>query len=757
MPRWHISPQTLEAAGRWRDRCLVDDGSILSDKRLWTGETLAHLDRHFLQNLETGEGTFLSKLEAQLDGAPPAAKQLAAEMLWILYLSMHESSMRGTTKRIQIKQVWEWSGEALPDNPRELGELLEHGVANPGPGFQTNRWREFALCIELGQNWKRLPQVERRRLVDDPWGFAAWLDSVPGATVRQFRHMLLYLLFPDHFERVMTSGHKEEITRTLLNRFGMVARRVNFKDRVAVDRTLHDLRPRLEAEFPNARVDFYEPPVQELWRKPATSGGASGGGRTADEAQADTDVAAWADKRFGGARVWVIAPGEVARLWDEFQRESMAAIGWDFLGDLSEYASYEEVYAEIQAEVGGNPTNSARACWQFSRDMRPGDFVVAKRGRRGLLGYGRIRGEYRFDEDRAEYQHVRGVTWERKGDWELPHEHSMVVKTLTEYTPYPEWLHAAFGLMDGAERPGPDPQPDDPGEPIPFTVDDALEKLFLTREQFTGVLDTLARKKNLILEGAPGVGKTFVARRIAWALLKEKENARVEMVQFHQSYAYEDFVQGWRPTEQGGFELRNGTFHRFCRRAAARPQHDYVFIIDEINRGNLSKIFGELMMLIEHDKRGEDYAVQLTYSKADDERFFVPPNVYLLGMMNTADRSLALVDYALRRRFAFVRLRPAFTSDAFAEYMTKVGVSEEVLDRIVSRMTELNREIARDAANLGPGFEIGHSFFVPGEDEEEADAAWFERVIRQEIEPLLQEYWLGDPARVERRVAELLA
>ena len=189
-----------------------------------------------------------------------------------------------------------------------------------------------------------------------------------------------------------------------------------------------------------------------------------------------------------------------------------------------------------------------------------------------------------------------------------------------------------------------------------------------------------------------------------------RDPSRVRTVQFHQSYSHEDFVQGYRPSGDG-LALQQGVFLEFCEKALADPNELYVFTIDEINRGNLSKIFGELMLLIEPDKRSPEWATKLAYAPAAEERFYVPPNVYLLGMMNTADRSLSLVDYALRRRFAFVTLRPEYGSNKFRQHLLEKGVGAELADRIIERMTSVNEEIAADQTNLGPGFCIGHSFF----------------------------------------------
>lgn len=235
-----------------------------------------------------------------------------------------------------------------------------------------------------------------------------------------------------------------------------------------------------------------------------------------------------------------------------------------------------------------------------------------------------------------------------------------------------------------------------------------------------------------------------------------QDHRRVQMVQFHQSYAYEDFIQGWRPAGNG-FALRNGVFYSFCRRAEAdRADRPYVFIIDEINRGNLSKVFGELMMLIEADKRGREFEIPLTYSSSESDRFSVPENVYIIGLMNTADRSLAMVDYALRRRFGFVTLKPAFDNPRFREWLATRGADPTLVALIIDRVNTLNGAILKDDKNLGAGFEIGHSFFCPQGTEVSLDERWFREVIDAEIAPLLREYCFDDPKKAEQWINQLL-
>ncbi len=285
------------------------------------------------------------------------------------------------------------------------------------------------------------------------------------------------------------------------------------------------------------------------------------------------------------------------------------------------------------------------------------------------------------------------------------------------------------------------------GTKVIYSYDSDPEKPFIPLSEFKQTIELLKRKKNIILQGPPGVGKTFIARKIAYEIMGYKNDANIEMVQFHQSFSYEDFIQGLRPDSKGGFKLTNGVFYTFCQKAHAHPDRQFFFIIDEINRGNLSKIFGELMMLIEHDKRKEKFALKLTYADDELDRFYIPENLHIIGTMNTADRSLAIVDYALRRRFAFITLRPDF-GEAFKTFLKTKKLSDYLIAHIVNTMKQINDEIQRDI-NLGAGFLIGHSYFCtyPGIIDEKS---WFNEVVAFELKPLLEEIWFDDPDRVKR-------
>jgi len=595
-------------------------------------------------------------------------------------------------------------------------------------------------------------------------------------------------------------------------------------------------------------------------------------------------------------KYWAIAPGRNAEFWDDFKENSVIAIGWDELGDLSQYNSKEEVRTRIQQHYGSetSKTNDALACYEFAHVIQPGDFVFAKKGRSTIIGFGKILSGYIYDNTRSKFQHTRKVEWLSEGNWELPKNSKIAIKALTDFTKYPDFVQSLLSRikpgggakppMDGKEisywwlnaNPkiwnfaevevggrqtytshnkkgnkrriykhfeharasdvvlGYVSSPDkeivavcqitqglhetDDGMAIEFekvekldvpvtlkelqaipelenceplinnqgslfkvtpaeyeiirdlideknpqkkievkkyTKAEALKDLFISDREFSDILNALVHKKNIILQGAPGVGKTYMAKRLAYALIGAWDEQKVQMIQFHQSYSYEDFMQGYRPNDQGKFDLRNGIFFEFCKRAQRDRSAKYVFIIDEINRGNLSKIFGELMMLIEADKRGSEFAVPLTYSLAGDETFYIPSNLYLIGTMNTADRSLAMVDYALRRRFSFIDLEPCFNAK-FRKHLEGLRVKQHILDKIVDRMTYLNKQISSDLKNLGDGYRIGHSFFCPVEQRAEYGNDWYELIVKHEIEPLIREYWFDDVDKAEASINALL-
>jgi len=275
----------------------------------------------------------------------------------------------------------------------------------------------------------------------------------------------------------------------------------------------------------------------------------------------------------------------------------------------------------------------------------------------------------------------------------------------------------------------------------PYSKEDFLREVFLSEEDYLNLTILLDRKKNLILQGAPGVGKTFAATRLAYSILGAKNTGNVEIVQFHQNYSYEDFIMGFKPTVNEGFALEKGIFYTLCKKAANHPDEDYFLIIDEINRGNLSKIFGELLMLIENGYRG--HSLTLAYNK---QPFSVPSNLKIIGMMNTADRGLALIDYALRRRFSFFEMKPGFESQNFKSYLE--SISSEKLDNLISIIKLLNSEIATDSS-LGEGFQIGHSYFC-GIFPEECTEGWLELIVRYDILPMLKEYWFDDQDKVDQ-------
>jgi len=432
-------------------------------------------------------------------------------------------------------------------------------------------------------------------------------------------------------------------------------------------------------------------------------------------------------------RFWLYAPGEQSYKWDEFYENGIMGIGWDYLGDLNDYKNKEAIRKIIQEQNNGTGSykNVVHATWQFAKTINIGDVIFVKKGRSLIIGCGIVISDYKYDSRRDEYKHIRKINWTHKGQWEHPGK--AAVKTLTDISDYTDYVEQLVSLLDIEEI---IEEKEDHTKFTAYLEEDFLTDVFMEIEQYHMLKHLIKTRKNVILQGPPGVGKTYSAKRLAFSLMEEKDTSRVMMIQFHQSYSYEDFIVGFRPTESG-FELARGPFYTFCKEAEKDDERDYFFIIDEINRGNLSKIFGELLMLIESDKRNEH--LRLLYS---NERFTVPKNVHIIGMMNTADRGLALIDYALRRRFAFFDMEPAFESNGFKAMLAiSDNAKYEVLVNVVIK---LNEAIEQDES-LGAGFRIGHSFLCTNDD---VTDEWLESVVRYELIPLIKEYWFDEIDKV---------
>ena len=433
---------------------------------------------------------------------------------------------------------------------------------------------------------------------------------------------------------------------------------------------------------------------------------------------------------------------------------------------ISSYGTLKQFTTDYQRIKGNKDNTTPPIYWDFIHEANPGEIIVVfsptNAGNRGhlLYGWGKIVSQCEID-----YQKENPLR--RSVEWHTPQSNDIQKESLTQNN---RFFHSVNGIAaanilkilnihdvttnvilrdsDNQVRLSIPSQPNKNNvsrngtEGEKYCKSDFLSEVFISQQDYEKLESLLLRKRNLILQGAPGVGKTFTARRLAYALMGEKDDDRVMQVQFHQNYSYEDFVMGYKPNEEGGFELKKGLFYRFCKRAATDSEHKYFFIIDEINRGNLSKIFGELLMLIENDYR--DKPIRLSYS---DELFAVPKNLYFIGMMNTADRSLAMIDYALRRRFSFFEMKPGFESPQFTEYVK--SQKNPHLDQLVGAIIDLNKVI-EDDDSLGSGFCIGHSYLCNLDNRTDLND-----IVEYDIVPMLREYWFDNNNRFNQEAQKL--
>ncbi|PVE19090.1 restriction endonuclease [Arthrobacter sp. Bz4] len=707
---------------------MLGDGWSVIDPTatIWTAEAAEELRARIEDNLIVGsDQRQWDKLDQQLQGAPREVILLAAE---IIFLREHplRSALPGT-RRAHVDRVLSHleSPVSIPEPMSEwLGRPTGTAGFEPGPWYNSAMWRHVTWTASFVRYWRGLPNDERDAARADPWTLQQVMLA-SGNDRSDIRNALQFLARPDVFEPIASGGMKKRIRDGLADRIGGGTG----SDPASIDRDLLGIRAALARSI-EGPFHFWTPGVEELWDSSAS-----------EPDPVTTDVATLAEPR--PRHYWLYSPGAQAAEWDGFSASDIMAIGWDELDNLASYPSREAIRQALDVEEsGGSMRNAVLAVWQFQNEIAVGDIVYAKRGRREIVGRGEVTSGSRFEPQRASFRHVRSVKWTHTGSWEHPGD--AATKTLTDITPYRDYVEKLEALVTGDVE----PEPTVAATPLQ-SYDKAafLKEVYLSETRYDRLQALLLRKKNVILAGPPGVGKTFAAKRLAYSILGVKDPSRIQAVQFHQSYSYEDFMMGYRPTESGGFTLAEGTFYRFCEDARADDDdRPYFFIIDEINRGNMSKIFGELLMLIESDKRGQK--IRLVYK---NETFSVPANVHIIGMMNTADRSLAVLDYALRRRFGFFEMPPGFESAGFTRWRQAAGSS--TLDRLISVVLDLNKTITEDPA-LGPGFAVGHSYLTrpAGGD---ADDSWLYSVVQDELIPLLDEYWFDEPNKAHEWAGRL--
>jgi hypothetical protein len=747
----HPLETILEIAAKWKSKCLISDGSIFTDEQLWTIKNINSFKRYFVDNLlYEGDESFYQKLSIQLQDSEPEVKKLCAEMIYVILL--FSSNITARKKAEDIQMIWSWAGEEILDVYPNLELSFAEGVGSTGMAYNNKRWAELVFFTNWLISFKGQDVDSRNRLLSDPWLFANWLDEKDGAEKRQFRHIVLYLLFPDDFETSSSRNQKNQMINAFQLELSQGDPGIKEYDSewVKVDKSLLAIRNILTQKS-NEPVNLYLSPYKEKWLMVDSSSGS-------EDLYINTQTNYWL---------------EVCNIKGRPDRE----VGPDALG--------KSLWSPQLSSDGKN-------IYTNMRKISDGDVVLHFTDRLGISGVSIVSGSV---DDR--FICLEGTEWAGKPGYRVElKDYAMLEKVIArdEIFSHQEILkkllddfkglfyHKKLGLNQNAYLTNLPIQLvelfnqiylKNTGKKIPYvdvessvmvdeekaiySLSNGTEGLFVPPKDFEEMLSILKKKKNLIIQGPPGTGKSYVAKRIAYALLGVRDANRVASIQFHQSYSYEDFVQGYRPNRnKGGFDLKDGVFHRFCMKAKKDSLRPYVFIIDEINRGNLSKIFGEVMLLIEADKRGEEWAVSLTYADDDSEKFYIPSNVHIIGMMNTADRSLAMVDYALRRRFSFKDIEPGFDSAEFEKYLAAKKVSKVIVSRIQVKINELNKKI-ESSVDLGSGFRIGHSFFVPNEDVLDSES-WYQGIIINEIAPLLREYWFDKKkSELDQEIDYLLA
>lgn len=759
----HPDQQSVyRAAERWVEAALRSDDSLFTPgEAIWSMPRLEELHARFVEQPDDSSDSFDVKLQRQLEGASSPAIQLMGETLYIHFLVASPDTIKGATKRGLINRVLAWSPQPV-QIPPDLDAALNHGLAGTGTAFLTLRPFQLQLVIEMVRAWKGLEAEERGQLLEDPWAFREFLFSQPlptGAYAQ--REALLHLVHPETFEPYVSRKAKERIAHAFAEFVSDTSENV--------DRQLLEIREHLREEY-GPGFHFWDEEIRRQWQPDTSLWGQfiHWARRLYEQPQFDSwerdyklDIATrieHAKDALLGGEAWLDL------LKTAFTKNNNLT-PWQMHDRFLKWCEAEpETAREALVSVWKEGVSLEERIRRFL-SLVPTD-VVSGRGMRlalasfvvmaidptqypmyrvspfdkgfELIGYGRPPKEadeadvYRhalaFLDAMAEEGSARGLELRDRLDaqavlW-------AVVKWPVDDIDIPEDERQALRRYRGKEVDEDSLELVGPGQDAPG-LEQLAARLLIDVSELRKIELLLADKRQVIFYGPPGTGKTYVAQEIAATLAGDK--GRVELVQFHPSYAYEDFVEGYRPAElkggAPGFELREGPLKRIARAAAATPEATHVLIIDELNRGNLAKVFGELYFLLEYRKRD----ITLQYS---EERFSLPDNLWIIGTMNTADRSIALLDAALRRRFYFVPFFPdqppieGLLRRWLQKHLPDLEWVADAVDRANDRLTDRNLAI-------GPSH-----FLRPDLDEE-----WVGLIWQHSIVPYIQEQFFGEPDR----------
>lgn len=681
----------------------------------WTEENALELRRRVFEDFDAGAGTFMGKLEKQLAGASHGVILLSAELLTLQCLPL--SNLRPETKLARIRTVLSWL-----DTSPEMPDIVERGLRaggafNGGTGFNVQLWRHLCWLCDLVISIHGNPD-NAKAAVESPQGFHDVAEAVPG-NLPSIRYSLEYMSWPGFFVPVVNWGHRKRIRNAFANEIEGASGDSEFD--VASD--LHLILAAQERRT-GQRPNWYAEPYLSRWNP-----------------QTDPAPRAWLVKQSQGRTA----------LAGQWVSEGFVSLDAEYLDTTEESATLEELQTAVDRGYEHLDYSErrlrARSYQMFLNVMKPEDLVLTLQGE--LVHLGVITGMPERRGEELMTSVVRDVAWQGSGipRGTLPApvlsllEEQGTVVDLTGVLPAIRTLLEDDDVESVAEA----AHEENPVEMTPHGVpvlraasDELAQSLLMQRDDLQELIDLLQSRNQIVFYGPPGTGKTFLAGKIARYLAGDEHADHVTTVQFHPSYAYEDFFEGYRPVKgtdsQVSFALTPGPLRRIAAEAAAHRDRPYFLIIDEMNRGNLAKVFGELYFLLEY----RDQRINLQYNS--DEKFDLPPNLFIIGTMNTADRSIAMVDAAIRRRFAFVELHPqeGMTSGLLERFLEARGLDS----RPAQLLNALNAEIAMEDRDLM----IGPSYFMK---EHTGTDAGLKQLWKYELLPLLEEHYYGRLSRPE--------